>query len=198
MRNLFRLASLACIEGFFYKPRIDREILPYSAGLIGTTGCPGGEVQTRLRIGQYDAAAPRPPSIRDIFGTDHFYLELMDHGLEIESRLRADLMRLAGDLGLPPLATNDLHYTFERDADAHGVLLACSPARPGRPQAVQVRRQRLLPEVRGSRCGATGASCPRPATTPCCRRASLGYGDCSADLMPRFEVPDGRDRGVAS
>src|SRR5215218_6945771 len=106
IRNLFRLASLASLEGFFYKPRIDREILArYSGGLIGTTGCPGGEVPTRLRIGQYDAAVAAAAEFRDMFGPDRFYLELMDHGLQIESRLRADLLRLAGDLQLPLLAT---------------------------------------------------------------------------------------------
>jgi DNA polymerase-3 subunit alpha len=124
LHNLFRLASLASMEGFFYKPRIDREILArHAEGLIGTTGCPGGEAPTWLRIGDYDRARASAAEFRDIFGPDRFYLELMDHGLEVETKLRDGLLRLRDDLQLPPLATHDLHYTFERDADAHGVLL---------------------------------------------------------------------------
>src|SRR3954470_24520466 len=89
IRNLFRLASLASTEGFFYKPRIDRELLSrYSEGLIGTTGCPGGEVATWMRIGNYEKARASAAEFRDIFGPDNFYLELMDHGIDIERRLR--------------------------------------------------------------------------------------------------------------
>ncbi len=125
LHNLFRLASLASMEGFFYKPRIDRELLArHATGLIATTGCPGGEVPTWLRIGDYERARASAAEFRDIFGPDNFYLELMDHGLEVERPATAsDLLRLRDDLRLPPLATNDLHYTFESDADAHGVLL---------------------------------------------------------------------------
>src|SRR3954464_14375263 len=111
MHNLFRLSSRSSIEGFFYKPRIDRELLAeHAAGLIGTTGCPSGEVQTWLRIGDYDRARQAAADHRDILGNDSYFLELMDHGLAIENRVRADLLRLAKDLGLPLIATNDSHY----------------------------------------------------------------------------------------
>ncbi|MFC7548472.1 DNA polymerase III subunit alpha [Plantactinospora sp. GCM10030261] len=124
LRNLFRLSSRSSLEGFFYKPRADRELLhEYGKGIIATTGCPSGEVQTWLRIGNFDKACESAGEFRDIFGPDNYYLELMDHGLGIETRVRDDLLRLGQKLNLKPLATNDLHYTFEKDADAHEVLL---------------------------------------------------------------------------
>ncbi|HEX8510649.1 MAG TPA: PHP domain-containing protein, partial [Propionibacteriaceae bacterium] len=124
MHNLFRLGSLASLEGFFYKPRVDRELLSrYAKGLIATTGCPSGEVQTYLRLGQYDQAVASAAEFRDLFGADNYYVELMDHGLTIETRVRQDLLRIARDLKLPLVATNDLHYAKKEDAPAHEVLL---------------------------------------------------------------------------
>ncbi|RUR00808.1 DNA polymerase III subunit alpha [Labedella endophytica] len=124
MHNLFRLSSKASIEGYYFKPRMDRELLStYSSGLIATTGCPSGEVQTRLRLGQYDAAVQAAADFRDIFGAENFFCEIMDHGLGIERRIMTDLLRLAKDLSLPLVATNDLHYTHAHDATSHAALL---------------------------------------------------------------------------
>ncbi|OYO21503.1 hypothetical protein CGZ93_10200, partial [Enemella dayhoffiae] len=82
MHNLFRLSSLSSIEGFFYKPRADRELLErYAGGLMATTGCPSGEVQTYLRLGQFDEALRSAAEFRDIFGAENYFVELMDHGL---------------------------------------------------------------------------------------------------------------------
>ncbi len=129
MHNLFRLSSLASIEGFYFKPRMDRELLSrYSKGLIATTGCVGGEVQTRLRLGQYEEARTAAAEFRDIFGEGNFFAEIMDHGIEIERRTMTDLLRLAKDLGLPLVATNDLHYTHAHDATAHAALLCVQSA----------------------------------------------------------------------
>lgn len=124
MHNLFRASSLASLEGHFYKPRMDRELLQtYGKGLIATTGCPSGEVQTRLRLGQYKEAMQAASDFRDIFGKENFYCELMDHGLDIEKNVMADLLKLAKELKLPLVATNDLHYTHAEDAKAHAALL---------------------------------------------------------------------------
>ena len=129
MHNLFRLTSLASLEGYFYKPRMDRELLAtYADGLIATTGCPGGEVQTLLRLGRYDEALASAAEFRDLFGAGNYYVELMDHGLNIEQRTRADLLRIARELKLPLVATNDLHYTPQSDAAAHEVLLCVQSA----------------------------------------------------------------------
>ncbi|HBX81529.1 MAG TPA: DNA polymerase III subunit alpha, partial [Propionibacteriaceae bacterium] len=127
MRNLFRLSSRSSLEGFFYKPRADRELLQqYSPGLLATTGCPSGEVQTYLRLGQYEQALASAAEFRDIFGKGNFFVELMDHGLDIENRVRTDLLRLAKTLNLPLVATNDLHYVNAADAESHDTLLCVS------------------------------------------------------------------------
>ncbi|WP_087874085.1 DNA polymerase III subunit alpha, partial [Arthrobacter globiformis] len=126
MRNLFRASSIASLDSVFGKwPRLDRELLnTYSEGLIATTGCPSGEIQTRLRLGQYREALEAAAEFRDIFGAENYFCELMDHGLDIERRVTGDLLRLAKELNLPLVATNDLHYTHEHDAKAHEALLA--------------------------------------------------------------------------
>ncbi len=124
LSNLFKLSSLASLEGFYYKPRVDRELLSkYSKGIIATTGCAGGEIQTRLRMGGYKEAIKAASEYGDIFGPENFYLEIMDHSIEIEQRAFADLIKLGKELNLPQLATNDLHYTHHEDAAAHEVLL---------------------------------------------------------------------------
>ncbi len=112
------------LEGFFYKPRMDKEILQeHSKGLIVSTGCPSGAIQTRLRLGQWDEAVREAGELQDLFGRDNVFLELMDHDIAIEKRVRDDLLRLGRELGIPPLATNDSHYNNPEDADAHDALI---------------------------------------------------------------------------
>ncbi|KAA1399716.1 DNA polymerase III subunit alpha [Aeromicrobium ginsengisoli] len=124
MHNLFRIGSYASLEGQYRKPRADRELLQrYGKGLIATTGCPSGEIQTWLRIGNYEKARASAAEFQDIFGKESFFLELMEHGLEIEARVREGLLRLKADLGLPVIATNDSHYVAPEDAEAHDALL---------------------------------------------------------------------------
>lgn len=124
MHNLFRLASYASLEGHFYKARMDRDLLQrFSTGIIATTGCPSGEVQTRLRLGQYDLALRAAGEFQDLFGKDSYYVELMDHGLDIEKRVFEDLLRISKAIGAPLVATNDLHYTRREDSKAHEALL---------------------------------------------------------------------------
>ena len=124
LSNLFKLSSLASLEGFYYKPRMDRELLAkYATGIIGTTGCAGGEIQTRLRMGAYKEAVKAASELQDIFGKDNYFLEIMDHNIDIEKRTFADLIKLGKELNMPLLATNDLHYTHHDDSSAHEVLL---------------------------------------------------------------------------
>ena len=124
MHNLFRMSSLASLEGYYFKPRMDRELLStYGQGLVATTGCPSGEIQTRLRLGQFQEAKQAASDFRDIFGAENFFCELMDHGLGIERQVQKDLLRLAREMNIPLVATNDLHYTKPEDATAHGALL---------------------------------------------------------------------------
>lgn len=124
MHNLFRLSSLASLEGQYHKPRFDRELLErYSTGLIGTTGCASGEVNRWLQAGQYDKARAAAADFRDIFGQGNFFAEVMDHGLAIERNFMPDLIKIAQDLKLPLVATNDMHYVHAHDAETHDVLL---------------------------------------------------------------------------
>jgi DNA polymerase III subunit alpha len=196
MHNLFRMASLASLEGHFYKPRMDRELLNiYGDGLIATTGCPSGEVQTKLRLGQYESARESAAEFRDIFGAENFYCELMDHGLGIERRVQKDLLRLARDLGLPLVATNDLHYTRAEDAQAHAVLLCVQSgstlADPKRfkfdaddfyLKSPQEMREvwRELPEA-----------CDN--TLLIAERCESNFTESVGKYMPNFPVPDGEN-----
>jgi DNA polymerase III subunit alpha len=126
LRNLFWLSTQASYEGQFPsgKPRMDRELIAdRPGGIIATTGCPSGEIQTRLRLGQYDEAVAAASAYQDIFGKENYFLELMDHGLDIERNVREGLLRLAKQLNIPLLATNDAHYVTEDQADAHDNLL---------------------------------------------------------------------------
>ncbi|WP_150463140.1 DNA polymerase III subunit alpha [Nesterenkonia ebinurensis] len=193
MHNLFRLGSRASTEGHFYKPRADRELLSeYGRGLIATTGCPSGEVQTRLRQGQYEEAKKAVGDFRDIFGPENFYAEIMDHGNEIERRTKADLLRLAKEMNLPLVATNDLHYTHEHDAHTHSALLCLQTAA-------------TLDDPKRFKFDGEGYYLKSPAqmrelfkefpeacdnTLAIAQRCEVEF-DLDASYMPRFPVPEG-------
>ncbi|MGA5822169.1 DNA polymerase III subunit alpha [Kitasatospora sp. NPDC094028] len=126
LHNLFKLSTKAWKEGQYPagKPRMDQELISeLSKGIIATTGCPSGAVQTRLRLGQPEEALRVASEYQDIFGKDNYFLELMDHGLDIEREVRQGLLDIAKKLGIPPLVTNDSHYVTEDQADAHDNLL---------------------------------------------------------------------------
>ncbi len=125
LKNLFRLSSLASYEGQLGKyPRMDAELIAEHAdGIIATTGCPSGDVQTRLRLGQFDEALEAAAMWQDIYGKDNYFLELMDHGLDIETRVRSELLEIGRKLDLPPLVTNDCHYVLESQAASHEAML---------------------------------------------------------------------------
>ena len=125
LRNLFKLTSRASFEGQLGKwNRMDAEIIAeHAEGIIATTGCPSGEVQTRLRLGQTAEALESAARWREIFGPENYFLELMDHGLSIERRVRDGLLELGRKLGIPPLATNDCHYVTREAARSHEALL---------------------------------------------------------------------------
>ncbi|MCP9981183.1 DNA polymerase III subunit alpha [Actinomadura madurae] len=197
LRNLFRLQSRAWLEGHVQKyPRMDDELLAeHAAGIVATTGCPSGAVQTRLRLGQYDQAVEAAARYRDIFGRDGYFLELMDHGLAIERRVRDDLLRLGRHLDLPPLATNDSHYVTEDQAAAHDALLCIGT---GKQLADQNRFRfsgsgyfvKSADEMRALWDREVPGACDN--TLMIAERVG-DYGEVFAprDLMPKFPVPDG-------
>ncbi|TAL09735.1 MAG: DNA polymerase III subunit alpha, partial [Chloroflexota bacterium] len=123
-RNLCRLVTDAHLDGYYYKPRIDREHLArHSEGLIGLSACLNGEVSRALEVDDWDLARTIAGEYGDILGKDRFFLELQDHGLPEQRRLNEQLLRLAPETGLPLVATNDLHYVHRKQAPAQDVLL---------------------------------------------------------------------------
>jgi DNA polymerase III subunit alpha len=195
MHNLFRLSSLASLEGYFRKPRVDRELLSaHSAGLIATTGCPSGEVQTRLRLGQERQALEAAAAYRDIFGPGNFFVEIMDHGLPIEQRVRDGLRRIGGQLSLPFVVTNDAHYTQPGDAKAHEVLLcvqtATNLADPGRFKFDGTGYYLKSPQEMRALYSDEEWQAACDTTLLIAERADVSFA--KASLMPQFPVPDGQ------
>ncbi|MCS6771967.1 MAG: DNA polymerase III subunit alpha [Kiritimatiellae bacterium] len=122
--NLMRLVSLAHLEGFYYKPRIDLETLArYSKGLIGTSSCLNGQIPSRLLRGDFEGALKLAGTYAEIFGKGNYFIELQDHGLEEQRVVNRGLLEIAKKLSLPLVATNDVHYLLPEHAEAHEVML---------------------------------------------------------------------------
>ncbi|HEY5051392.1 MAG TPA: DNA polymerase III subunit alpha, partial [Acidothermaceae bacterium] len=193
MHNLFKLSSLASLEGYYYKPRMDRELLQtYANGVIATTGCPSGEVNRLLQQGQYELAKQAASDYRDIFGAENFYCELMDHGIDIERRHRDDLMRLARELHLPFVATNDLHYTYAKDWEAHEVLLCVQTGKtmadPNRLRMGEGQLYLKTPQEMRELWREIPEACDN--TLAIAERIHVEFNE-GANLMPNFPVPAG-------
>jgi DNA polymerase-3 subunit alpha len=122
--NLMKIVSKGFVEGFYYKPRVDLELLrEYHEGIIALSACLAGEVQKNLQRGLYDEARAAALRYRDIFGEDNFFLELQDHGIEEQKLVNQQLVRMSRELNIELVATNDVHYTYEEDAASHDILL---------------------------------------------------------------------------
>ena len=196
MHNLFRMSSLASLEGYYFKPRMDRELLQtYGQGLIATTGCASGEIQTRIRLGQYKQAVEAAAEFRDIFGAENFYCEIMDHGIDVERRAMKDLLRLAKDLGLPLVATNDLHYTRAEDAKAHAALLCVQSGStlmdPGRFKFDADEFYLKTPEQMRHLWRELPEACDN--TLLIAERCEVSFTEGEGRYMPRFPCPEGED-----
>jgi len=194
MHNLFRLSSQASLDGYFRKPRMDAELLAqYAEGIVATTGCPSGEVQTRLRLGQYDKALEAAGRYRDIFGPENFFVEIMDHGLDIERRVRDGLTDIARALDLRFVVTNDSHYTYASERESHDVLLCIQT---GSQQAdanrfsldgsgYYVKSAAEMRAMDSSDIWQQGCD----STLLIAERVDTRFE--KRNLMPRFDVPDG-------
>lgn len=193
MHNLFRLSSLASLEGYYRHPRFDRDLLQtYGKGIIATTGCPSGEVNRWLQAGKYDKALATAADYQDILGKGNLYCELMDHGIPIERSYRENLLKIARTLDLPLLATNDLHYVRQQDAAAHDVLLCIGT----RSMIDDPKRFKFTGDQFYLKSSAEMRSLWSELPEACdntleiAERCNVEFTE-GADLMPQFPIPDG-------
>src|ERR1700744_3573237 len=200
LHNLFKLTSRSYAEGALSKwARMDKEIIAeHAAGLMASTGCPSGAVQTRLRLGQMDEALKAAAEYQDIFGKENYFLELMDHGLDIETRVRDGLIEIARKLNIPPVVTNDSHYSKESDSVSHDLLLC-------------IQTGKTLADADRFKFDGSGYYIKSPAEMYAvnnsdiwqegCRNSQLLIADRVdtsgmfefINLMPRFPIPEGFD-----
>ena len=208
-RNLMKLASRAYLEGFYYKPRMDLELLAeHSEGIIATSGCLGGHVAQLLapdasreegnmgQVRDYAAARDAAATYQDIFGRGNYFIEIQDHGIPAQREILDDLTRISKEIGAPLLATNDSHYTHAYEADAHDVLLCIQTGSNKSDQnrlrfesqefyiktAAQMRR--LFPD------DAFPGACDNTLLIAERADVELEFGKI---LLPQFPVPDGHD-----
>ena len=143
-RNLVKLSTAAHLDGFYYKPRVDREFLSrHSKGLIALSGCLKGEVNMALSAGQEGKALENAAAYRDIFGKENFFIELADHGIEQQRRNRSGLIDIAGNLGLGLVATNDVHFLERAHHEAHDVMICIGTG----AMIHDEKRMRYVPEL---------------------------------------------------
>ena len=122
--NLMKIVSKGFVDGFYYKPRVDMEVLEtYHEGIIALSACLAGEVPRYLARGLYEEAKKAAVKYRDIFGENNYFLELQDHGIPAQRTVNQGLVRMSQELNIPLVATNDSHYTFKEDAVPHDLLL---------------------------------------------------------------------------
>ena len=205
MHNLFRLSTGAWRDGFFKHPRMDRELLSqHGRGIIGTTGCPSGEVQVHLRHGNYDAARKTAGDFQEILGRQNYFLELMDHGLDIENRVRDGLLRLAKDLQIPLLATNDSHYVDQADAKSQEHLLCINsgstmdiPAGDGPGQRFAFNGDgyylKSAAEMRSLWADKYDLREACDNTLLIAERCDVSFTEGNGTFMPRFPCPEGEN-----
>ena len=122
--NLMKIVSRGFTEGFYYKPRVDYEVLEqYHEGLIALSACLAGEIPSLIRKDKYEEAKEAALKYRDLFGENNFYLELQDHGMAEQTMVNNGILRMSRETGIPMVATNDIHYIYDTDMQAHDILL---------------------------------------------------------------------------
>jgi len=143
-KNLVKLVTAAHLEGFYYKPRVDKELLAkHSKGLIALSGCLKGEVNSLLQVGNFKAAQQTAAGYRDLFGKENFFVELHDHGIEAQRRCNPDLVRIARALDLGLVAANDVHFLERSHHDAHDVMICIGTG----SMVLDEKRLRYVPEL---------------------------------------------------
>ncbi|WP_445170183.1 DNA polymerase III subunit alpha [Mycolicibacterium sp. Dal123E01] len=201
LRNLFKLSTRASFEGQLGKwSRMDAEIIAeHAEGIIATTGCPSGEVQTRLRLGHVDEAVAAAARWQEIFGRENYFLELMDHGLSIERRVREGLLEVGRKLGIPALATNDCHYVTRDASHNHEALLCIQTGKTlSDPNRFKFDGDGYFLKSAAEMRALWDAEVPEACdSTLLIGERVQSYADvwAATDRMPIFPVPDGHDQG---
>jgi DNA polymerase-3 subunit alpha len=194
-RNLRYLSSMAYLEGHYYHPRIDKELLRgRSRGLFGLTACLGGEIPSLLKTGDRDGARRAALEYRDIFEPGHFFLEIQSNGLVEQERVNADLKQLARDLDLPLVATADAHYVKREDAKAHEILMAIAQGKAlDDPKRMRHETDQLYiksPEEMAACFSDVPEAVENTARIAAACNVELKFGKL---YLPKFQVPDGFD-----
>src|SRR3981189_3664771 len=198
--NLMKLCSRGQMEGMYYKPRIDKEILAeHSKGMIALSGCLQGGAASRITEGDIDGAREAVAAYRDIFGADHFLLEVQRHGIDKQDRVNEALAGFGKEFGLRLCATNDLHYVHRDDSEAHDVLLCLQTgARFNDPNRWRFSSQEKYLKTQDEMRAAFADLPDALASAPDGLRSTLGVGEgmdltrkLGETLLPPFDVPDG-------
>ena len=193
--NLVKLVSRAHLEGFYYKPRIDRELLgEHAEGLIALSGCIGGDVPQLILAGDMRGATRLAEEYAELMGPDNYFLELQDHGMGEEARVRDGLLAISRQTGIPPVATNDCHYVDAADADAHDVLLCIQTG----SRVEDERRLRFAgPHFylsSGEEMAEKFAYCEEAVSNTVAIAARCEFKPALGQrLLPRYEVASGED-----
>ncbi len=195
-KNLMKLVSLAYLEGFYYKPRVDKELLAaYGKGLLATSGCLRGEIPFLLNQGLRDEATQAAGTYQDIFGKDNFFIEIQENGLEQQTRVNRDLVEMSRRLDIPLVATNDCHYLERHDAKAHDVLLCLQTGKTiNDPKRMRFSTEELYVKSSEDMARLFG-ELPQAVrqTVTIAERCNLAL-DFGTFHLPHYAVPDGTTR----
>lgn len=195
-RNLSKLASLASLEGYYYEPRIDRELMRrHHKGIIALSGCVGGEIAQHILHNQYEEAKKAALDLQEIFGKGNFFIEIMRHSISIEKKVEPGLLRLAEELDIPLVATNDLHYVKKGDAHAHDALLCIqTSANISDPDRFKFESQEFYlksPEEMRKLFADIPQACDN--TLLIAERCNA-HIETGKKLLPQYPVPEGHDQ----
>ena len=194
-KNLIYLVSMGCIEGYYYKPRVDKDLLHcHSEGIIALSACLAGEIPKALVNGDYAGAKKAAQEYVDIFGKDNFFIELQDHGLAEQKRIIPELIRLSEELGLGTVATNDIHYLTAEDAFYQDVLMCLQMEKKiGDEDRMRFETNEFYLKSE-AQMRELFSYIPEALdnTVKIAERCNVDF-DFSTRHLPKFDVPDGRD-----
>ena len=163
--NLMKIVSKGFVDGFYYKPRVDYEVLEqYHEGVIALSACLAGEVPRYLEQGLYDQARKAALKYEKIFGKGNFFLELQDHGIPAQKTVNQGLLRLSRELGIDLVATNDIHYTYDTDVEAHDILLCIQTGKRWPMKTGCATKGASITASRRRRCAVSSPTPRKPLT----------------------------------